>query len=237
MNICVHMCKYMYICVYVYICIYVYMYICIYVYMYICKYVHMFLCKFVFMYICIYVYMCICIYVYLYICTYVHLLWSFASAETPLLTVCSYTGNQKPMEIARFLQFTGPKMVLFTEQCFLYYARQKPLQIAMFLLAAAQKNAIYNVFEHPLKKHRYLRRLQQHSRRKHRYLRFFLHFRAKPSSLGNGQEHCKNQRFCPTKTAKTIPKQLWNHKNCFSGFPTRHIEKKRISKPKIEDEK
>ena len=91
---------------------------------------------------------------------------------------------------------------------FLYYARQKPLQIAMFLLAAAKKNAIYNVFEHPLKKHRYLRRLQQHSRRKHRYLRFFLHFRAKPSSLGNGQEHCKNQRFCPTKTAKTIPKQL-----------------------------
>ena len=34
------------------------------------------------------------------------------------------------------------------------------------------------------------------------------HFRAKPSSLGNGQKHCKNQCFCPTKTAKTIPQWL-----------------------------
>ena len=56
---------------------------------------------------------------------------------------------------------------------------------------------------HHLKEHRYLRRFRQHIRRKHRYLRSFLHVRTKPSSLGNGQKHCKNQCFCPTKTAKT----------------------------------
>ena len=40
------------------------------------------------------------------------------------------------------------------------------------------------------------------------YLGGFWHLRAKPSSLGNGQTHCKNQCFCPTKTAKTIPQWL-----------------------------
>ena len=39
------------------------------------------------------------------------------------------------------------------------------------------------------------------------------------------------------KRQKPSPKQLWNDKNCLSALPTRHIEKKRVSKPKIEDQK
>ena len=53
--------------------------------------------------------------IYIYVCVCV---WSFASAEAPLLTVFSYTGKQKPLEIARFLRLTLPK----TPQCTVLYS-------------------------------------------------------------------------------------------------------------------
>ena len=68
----------------------------------------------------------------------------------------------------------------------------------------AQNTAIYSVFEPAVKKHPNFRCVQQHGRQKHCCLRVFLHFCAKSSSLGNVQKHCKNQCFCPTKTAKAV---------------------------------
>ena len=48
-------------------------------------------------------------------------------------------------------------------------------------------------------------------------------FCAKPSSLGNGQKHCKNQCFCPTKTTKTIPQWLEDDLQIFSDSCAIHL--------------
>ena len=55
------------------------------------------------------------------------------------------------------------------------------------------------------------------------YLRGFWHFCAKPSSLGNGQKHCKNPCFCPTKTTKTIPQWLEDDLQIFSDSCAIHL--------------
>ena len=80
-------------------------------------------------------------------------------------------------------------------------------------------------------------RFQRHGRQKHSYLRGFLHFRAKTSSLGNVQNHCKNHCFCPTNTAKTVTQTAPKSQNLAPRPPDKTHEKKRISKPKIEDQK
>ena len=63
--------------------------------------------------------------------------------------------------------------------------------------------------------------------RKHRYLwGFFFQFRAKLSSLGNVQKHCKNQHFCPAKTAKNIPQRASKSQKLLPRPPDKTQRKK-----------
>ena len=48
-------------------------------------------------------------------------------------------------------------------------------------------------------------------------------FAQSPSSLGNGQKHCKNQCFCPTKTTKIIPQWLEDDLQIFSDSCAIHL--------------
>ena len=64
----------------------------------------------------------------------------------------------------------------------------------------------------------------------------FLRFRAKTSSLDNLQKHCKNQCFCPAKTAKTVAQTAPKSQNLVPRPPDKRHEKKNVLKSKIEDQ-
>ena len=113
---------------------------------------------------------------------------------------------------------------------------ENTVNIDVFELALAQDTAIYSVFEPAVKKHCNLRRFQQRGRQKRCYLRGFLRFRAKTSSLDNLQKHCKNQCFCPAKTAKTVAQTAPKSQNLVPRPPDKRHETKNVLKPKIEDQ-
>ena len=106
---------------------------------------------------------------------------------------------------------------------------ENTVNIDVFELAVAQNTAIYSVFEPAVKKHCNLRRFQQRGRQKRCYLRGFLRFRAKTSSLDNLQKHCKNQCFCPAKTAKTVAQTAPKSQNLVRRPPDKRHEKKGTS--------
>ena len=74
-------------------------------------------------------------------------MWSVTCAKTPLFTVFLYIGKQKPLQIARFLKFTGSKTaLLFTVclQCFLLCEAETIANSDVFEMAVAQNTAMYN---------------------------------------------------------------------------------------------
>ena len=103
---------------------------------------------------------------------------------------------------------------------------ENTVNIDVFELAVAQNTAIYSVFQPAVKKHCNLRRFQQRGRQKRCYLRGVLRFRAKTSSLDNLQKHCKNQCFCPAKTAKTVAQTAPKSQNLVPRPPDKRHEKK-----------
>ena len=120
-------------------------------------------------------------------------MWSVTCAKTQLFTVFLYIGKQKPLQIARFLKFTGPKTALFTS-IYLIFAMFFMLREAettansdVFELAVARNIAIYSVFERPIKKHCYLRRF------------------AKPSSLGTYKNTVKINVSSAQQNGKNHP--------------------------------
>ena len=120
-----------------------------------------------FIYIVIYIYITLC-----HITIYSYVLWSFAFAKTPLLTVISHTGKQKPLELARFLRLTLPKAPLCTVFCSVSMLCEAETTASSDVveLAVAQSTAIYSVLEPAAKKHRNLRCFQQHGCQKHSHM-------------------------------------------------------------------
>ena len=136
-------------------------------------------------------------------------MWSVTCAKTPLFTVFCIHREAKTTANSEVLKFTGPKTALFIVflQCF-YALRGRnhcKANSDVFELAVAQNTAIYSFvfFLNTLSKnHSYLRRFHQHIVAENTTIcEFFFAFSR------NIQKQCKNQYFCPTKTAKTIPQR------------------------------
>ena len=96
----------------------------------------------------------------------------------PWNTCPTKTTNSKAFEVDVTENATAYRIF----HCSLYSVRQKPLQTAMFLACDVFNNMVA----------------------KNTAICEVLNFRAKNSSLSNVQKHCKNQCFCPTKTAKAV---------------------------------
>ena len=135
----------------------------------------------------IYIYICVCVCVELCICgsTVIDRVFVHRKAKA--------TRNSEVFEVD---VAENPTMYR-TLQCF-YAVSEKPLQKAMFLSLPRPKAPLLTGFLNLLSKSTAICDVFND------YLRGFSHFRAKTSSLGNAQQHCKSQCFCPTKTAKTI---------------------------------
>ena len=132
------------------------------------------------------------------------------------------------MQISTFLSLPWPKAPLFTIffSGFMLCEGENTVNIDVFELVVAQNTAIYSVLEPAVKKHCNLRRFQQRGRQNRCYLRGFLRFHAKTSSLDNLQKHCKNQCFCPAKTAKTVAQTAPKSQNLVPRPPDNKHEKK-----------
>ena len=131
--------------------------------------------------------------------------WNHKSKETIHETkkITPLRGKVRPHRYETvFLRVRLPNTALFTVffTMFLRSARQKPLQMAMFLSWPWPKTPLF--------------------------VRFFFQFRAKLSSLGNVQKHCKNQHFCPAKTAKNIPQRASKSQKLLPRPPDKTQRKK-----------
>ena len=138
------------------------------------------------------------VYIYIDLYTYTHVC---CAASHPLKVVYSVfirrkaktTGHSEVFEVQVANNSTIYPIFDFT--VFLHSERQKPPLVAMFLSWLWPKTPLFRfrVCLNTLSKSTAI-------------CEVFLQFRAKPSSLGSVQEHCKNQCFCPTKRQKPSPK-------------------------------